>query len=134
MAVFVPHSFPRPPLVSTMDPKPQRLEGQDGVRSVLSAAIKGLDFAEQFISVEPAKVVCAIVRELLVMIDVRFFSVQVAWLLANCAQGSMANKMDCVNLGLACANVCKVLERGMSGRRANEFSRSVFEAIEQLTA
>ena len=41
----------------------------------------------------------------------------------------MVNEIDYVELGLACADVCKALERGMSGRRANELSQSVFEAI-----
>ena len=45
----------------------------------------------------------------------------------------MANRFDCVELGLACADVCKALELGMNGRRANEFNRLVFEAIDQLT-
>lgn len=45
----------------------------------------------------------------------------------------MANKEDCVNLGLACADVCKALDRGMDGRRMDELSQPVFGAIEQLT-
>ena len=45
----------------------------------------------------------------------------------------MANRTDYVELGLACAEVCKTLERGMNGRRMDELSQSVFEAIEQLT-
>lgn len=45
----------------------------------------------------------------------------------------MANRSDCVKLGLACANVCEALDRGMRGRQENEFSESVFKAIEQLT-
>jgi hypothetical protein len=43
------------------------------------------------------------------------------------------NKTDYVELGLACADVCKALDRGMKGRRADELSQPVFEAIEQLT-
>ena len=43
------------------------------------------------------------------------------------------NKTDYVGLGLACADVCKVLDRGVRGRRADELSQPVFEAIEQLT-
>ena len=43
------------------------------------------------------------------------------------------NKTDYVDLGLACADVCKALDRGMRGRRADELSQPVFEAIEQLT-
>ena len=45
----------------------------------------------------------------------------------------MANKADYVELGLACADVCKALDRGMNGRRLNELNQSVCEAIEQLT-
>jgi len=45
----------------------------------------------------------------------------------------MINEADYVDLGLACADVCKALDRGMRGRRVNELSQSVLEAIEQLT-
>ena len=45
----------------------------------------------------------------------------------------MTNKTDYVELGLACAEVCRALDRGMNGRQMNELSQSVFEAIEQLT-
>ena len=48
-------------------------------------------------------------------------------------QDSMANKTDYVELGLACADVCKALDRGMNGRKVDELSQSVFEAIGQLT-
>ena len=45
----------------------------------------------------------------------------------------MVNKTDYVELGLACADVCTALDRGMSGRRAEELSQPVSEAIRQLT-
>jgi len=45
----------------------------------------------------------------------------------------MANKLDYVELGLACADVCGALNRGMKGRQLDELSQSVSEAIEQLT-
>ena len=45
----------------------------------------------------------------------------------------MVNEIDYVELGLACADVCKTLDRGMKGRRADELSQSVNEAIAQLT-
>ena len=44
----------------------------------------------------------------------------------------MVDEVDCVGLGLACADVCIALDRGMKGRGANEFSQSVLKAIEQL--
>ena len=45
----------------------------------------------------------------------------------------MANKLDYVELSLACADVCSALDRGMRERRASELSRSVYDAIERLT-
>ena len=46
----------------------------------------------------------------------------------------MVNKQDYVDLGLVCADVCKALDRGLKGRRLDELSPSVLEAIEELTA
>ena len=48
-------------------------------------------------------------------------------------QDSMANKTDYLELGLACADACKALQRGTNGRRMDDLSKSVREAIEQLT-
>jgi len=45
----------------------------------------------------------------------------------------MVNKRDYVDLGLACADVCGALNRGVNGKQLDELSRSVCEAIEQLT-
>ena len=45
----------------------------------------------------------------------------------------MVNDADYMELGLVCADVCKALDRGMKGRRVDELSQSVFEAIGQLT-
>jgi len=45
----------------------------------------------------------------------------------------MINKTDYIDLGLACADVCGALDRGMKGRQLGELSESVFEAIDQLT-
>ena len=45
----------------------------------------------------------------------------------------MVNKIDYVELGLACAGMCTALDRGVNGRRVDELGQSVFEAIGQLT-
>ena len=45
----------------------------------------------------------------------------------------MANKSDYVELGLTCANVCRALDRGMNGKKTDDLSQSVREAIAQLT-
>ena len=51
----------------------------------------------------------------------------------TCIQDSTTNEVDYVDLGLACADVCRALDRGMDGRRTDELSQSVFAAIGQLT-
>ena len=45
----------------------------------------------------------------------------------------MINEGDYVELGLACAGVCTALGRGMNGKKLDDFSQSVAEAIAQLT-
>ena len=44
----------------------------------------------------------------------------------------MMNIADYVDLGLACAEVCKALDRGMDGKKRDDLSQSVREAINQL--
>ena len=48
-------------------------------------------------------------------------------------QDTMVNKTDYVDLGLACADVCRALRRGMNGKRTRDLSPPVHEAITQLT-
>ena len=45
----------------------------------------------------------------------------------------MINEQDYVDLGLSCADICKALERGMDGKSLNDLSKSVRDAINQLT-
>ena len=45
----------------------------------------------------------------------------------------MTNEMDYVELGLACADVCTALDRGLNGKKLNDLNNSVCEAIRQLT-
>ena len=45
----------------------------------------------------------------------------------------MANKDDYIELGLACADVCGTIDRGMNGKELRDLSQSVIEAIKQLT-
>ena len=44
------------------------------------------------------------------------------------------NQVDYVELGLACAEVCAVLGRGLKGKSLSDLNGSVLEAIKQLTA
>jgi len=45
----------------------------------------------------------------------------------------MINQADYVELGLACADVCTALDRGLDGKRLNDLNNSVCQAINQLT-
>jgi len=45
----------------------------------------------------------------------------------------MINQVDYVELGLACADVCAALDRGLSGKRLNDLNNSVCKAINRLT-
>ena len=45
----------------------------------------------------------------------------------------MINKVDYVELGLSCADICKALDQVTNGGRVNRPSPSVLWAIEQLT-
>ena len=47
-------------------------------------------------------------------------------------QDSMANRAEYIELGLACADVCKALHRGMNGKEVDDLSQSVREAVNQL--
>jgi len=49
------------------------------------------------------------------------------------SQDSMINKQDYVDLGLGCADICRALDRGMNGKKLDDLSQSVREAIAQLT-
>ena len=44
----------------------------------------------------------------------------------------MTNEKDCVELGLACADVCIALNRGLDGKSLKDLNTSVCAAIKQL--
>ena len=112
--------------------KSQRPKGRDGTLSSLNVAIEVLNLAKEATSATPAKAVFGSVSILLAMIRVGDSSSTTGCSMFMYDQDSMINKLDYVELGLACADVCKALDRGMNGRRADELSQSVREAIEQL--
>jgi hypothetical protein len=45
----------------------------------------------------------------------------------------MVNEEDCIELGLACADVCTALSRGLNGKQSKDLNDSVCQAINQLT-
>jgi hypothetical protein len=48
-------------------------------------------------------------------------------------QDTMTNEEDYVELGLACADVCTALSRGLDGKLSKDLGDSVYAAINQLT-
>jgi len=44
----------------------------------------------------------------------------------------MINEQDYVELGLGCADICRALDRGVNGKKLDDLSRPVCEAINQL--
>ena len=48
-------------------------------------------------------------------------------------QDTMSNDRDYVDVGLCCADVRQVLDRGLNGRRLDELSPSVLSAIRNLS-
>ena len=124
--------FPQQPQVSDMDANSRQLRRRDGALSAFNTAIEAMNLAKEVSGVTPAKAVFGSVSVLLTMIRVRFSSLRICSKF-TCDQDSMANKADYVELGLTCANVCKALDRGMNGKRLDEISQSVSDAITQLT-
>jgi len=45
----------------------------------------------------------------------------------------MANELEYVKLGLDCADICKALDRGMNGKKLDDLSQTVCDAINKLT-
>ena len=116
-----------------MEAKLQRSKGRDGTISSLNTAIEAMNLAKEISSITPAKAVFGSVSILLMMVRVRFLVSSTGRSMFTYIQDSMASKLDYVELGLACTDVCRALDRGMNERRTNELSQSVYEAIRELT-
>ena len=46
---------------------------------------------------------------------------------------SVANEVDCIELGLSCAEVCRALDRGTNGKKLDDLGKFVCDAISQPT-
>ena len=113
-----------------MDTKFQR--HRDGALLLLNAAIEVMNIAKEASSPTPAKAVFGSVSIILTMIRVGLLPVHLDQPQADVpTQDSMMNITDYVDLGLACAEVCKALDRGMDGKKLDDLSQSVREAINQ---
>ena len=117
---------------SQPQPVTQEPERRDGALPSLDAAIEAMNLAKEVANMVSAEEVFGSVAMLLTMIRVGFLLLDdFFWF--TCNQNSMANEIDYVELGLACADTCKVLDRGINGRKPEDLNQSVHEAISQLT-
>ena len=46
----------------------------------------------------------------------------------------MVNEQDHVELGLFCADVCRALDQATNGKKLDDLSQSVYDAINLLTS
>ena len=107
-------------------------KGRGRVISALNVAIDSLNIMKEATSTTPVNPIFGSVALLLTMIRVSpFFVMRCSRLIRS--QDTMANKEDYVDLGLSCADICKALERGMGGKKLDKLSKSVCDAINQLT-
>ena len=95
-----------------MEVESQRPNGREGVIPALNVAIESMNPnpAKGVSSITPAKAVFGSVSVILTV-----------------------NRVDYVELALACADVCTALDRGLSGKRSKDLNTFVCEAIKKLT-
>ena len=100
----------------------------------MGVAIETLNLAKERSGIAPAKAAFNSVGALLAMIRVSPspHSSATSFGLTR-IQESVANEVDYVDLGLACADACRALDQGVNGRQADQISQLVVEAIGQLT-
>ena len=116
-----------------MEAKSKRPKGRDSALSSLNVAIDVLNLAKEISSITPAKAALGSVSVLLTMIKVRLSYFATRRSRFTHIQDSVVNELDYVELGLFCADICRALDRGMNGKKLDDLSQSVCDAINQLT-
>jgi hypothetical protein len=118
-----------------MDSDTRRQKRRDAIISSLNVALEASNLAKEICSITPAKAAFGSFSVILTMIKVGVptLPVLIDCRLIESIQESMTNETDCVELGLACAEVCTALSRGLDGKLLKDLNNSVCEAIKQLT-
>jgi hypothetical protein len=118
-----------------MAAKAQRQKRREFILSSLNVAIEASNLAKEFCSITPAQPVFATFSIIFTMIKVGSILCCLChgWRPIKHIQESMTNEEDCVELGLACADVCTALSRGLDGKMLKDLNNSVCEAINRLT-
>ena len=116
-----------------MESKSRQPKEQEGVVSALNGFIEVFNLAKEVSSNTPAKAVFGSVSILLAMIRVSLLAFY--WPNTDSTergQDAMINQADYVELGLACADVCVSLKRGLDEKSEDDLNDSVRGAIKQL--
>lgn len=111
----------------------QKKRDVDDALPSLNTAINALDLARDTTSVKQARDVFGSASALLTATRVGFLLVHVGRWLADVTQDSAINEVLYVELALACVDVCQTLDRATKESGANQLSRSVLSAIDELT-
>ena len=118
---------------SAMASDSQRQKGRDSTLSRLNLAIDALSLAKDISTIAPAQATFSSVCALLTILRVFVLLFCADGLPTHIFQDFIANEEEYVELGLHCADICKAIDRGMNGKRLDDLSQSVCEAINQLT-
>jgi len=117
-----------------MAPTPKGRQWHDGFLPSLDVGIQKLDGARGVCGIQPAKDAFSKASALLATIKVGYFLLCDDKLLIRVFKDITVNKQAYVELGMSCAGVCGILDRGLCGRQQDELSQPVLEAINQLTS
>ena len=117
-----------------MEAKSQPPEEREDVISTLNGFIEAFNLAKEVASIAPAKAVFGSASVILAMVRVsRLLAFHCIGRELKYSQDDLINQMDYVELGLACAEVCAALDRGLKEKGLDDLNDSVYEAIKQLT-
>ena len=117
-----------------MEAKSQRPKGREGAISALNAAIEALNLANELSTIAPAKTVFGSINTLLTLIRVCSCSPATIFSRLTPNKDLTVDGLDYVELGLFCVDICRVLDRGMNGKKMDDLSQPVYDAINGLTA
>ena len=107
------------------------MEREDAV-SALNEAIEALNLMKELSNIMPTGALFGSVSVILRTIRVSFLCFLLTDCRLKCTQDTMIKQADYVELGLACADICTTLYRGLSGKRATDLNYSALDAISQL--
>jgi len=116
-----------------MEVGPQQPKEREDAISALNKAIEVLNLAKGASTIAPAKAVFGSVNVFLSTIRVCLLLVLLSDCRLKCTQDTLINRADCVELGLACADVCTALSKELDGKKSSDLNNSAREVINQLT-